>query len=177
MKQLLERVDIMRGRSTHVPGLGWEGAVSVLSANEMDVDTAFYVLQCDWLKPLHDYIFDEKNKNVLVNQKEMEEIKKVITNKDLKIEVPSVMIDIVFTLSQQSHLRLLMAECKFTTKEANIVLQLLDEVEGESTVERREYPLQYYIEAAKDHGDKAMEFFIRECEICTEKYAVHEVRP
>ncbi len=87
MKQLLERVDIMRGRSAHVPGLGWEGAVSVLSANGMDVDTAFYVLQCDWLKPLHDYIFDEKNKNVLVNQKEMEEIKKVITNKDLTKEV------------------------------------------------------------------------------------------
>ena len=79
----------MRGRSTHVPGLGWEGAVSVLSANEMDVDTAFYVLQCDWLKPLHDYIFDEKNKDVLVHQKEMVEIKKVITNKDLTKEVGS----------------------------------------------------------------------------------------
>ncbi len=87
VKQLLERVDIMRGRSAHVPELGWEGAVSVLSANGMDVDTAFYVLQCDWLKPLHDYIFDEKNTDVLVHQKEMKEIKKVITNTDLTKEV------------------------------------------------------------------------------------------
>ncbi len=87
VKQLLEKVKCMRAIDSTVPELSWEGAVKVLSSNDMEVDTAFYVLQCDWLKPLHDYIFDENNKNVLVNQKEMEEIKKVITNKDVSIEV------------------------------------------------------------------------------------------
>ena len=87
VKQLLSRVSRMRKCNENVPDLSWDGAVQVLSANNMDVDTAHCVLQCDWLKPLYDYIFDEKNKNVLVNQKEMEEIKKVITNKEIDRKV------------------------------------------------------------------------------------------
>lgn len=77
----------MRVMNQEVPPLSWEGAVQVLSANSMDVDTAFYVLQCDWLKPLHDYIFDETNKNVVVNQQDMEDIKKIITNKEFGNDV------------------------------------------------------------------------------------------
>ena len=84
----------MRKCNENIPELSWDGAVQVLSANNMDVDTAYYVLQCDWLKPLYDYIFDEKNKNVLVNQKEMEEIKKVITDKEQQKDVSCVNSDL-----------------------------------------------------------------------------------
>ena len=59
-----------------------------------------------------------------------------------------------------------MAECGFDDEEtANIVLQLLEEVEGNGYAE---YPLQYYIDAAKDHKDldRARNFLLKECDIC-----------
>ncbi len=66
-----------------------------------------------------------------------------------------------------------MAKC--TKEEAKIVLQLLEEVEGELAVEWWKYPLQYYLEAVKDHRAKAKEFLIKECEICMMNYLVHDV--
>ena len=69
-----------------------------------------------------------------------------------------------------------MAECKFATEEkANIVLQLLEETPPPDKGD--DYPLQYFIEAAKDHGDfeKAKRFLIKECDICIVEYPVHEV--
>lgn len=75
----------------------------------------------------------------------------------------------------QFHLRLLMAECITSISQAKIVLQLLTEVEG--VQDSAKYPLQYYIEAAKDHGDieKARKFLIKECPLCLLEYPVHEV--
>ena len=76
---------------------------------------------------------------------------------------------------KQAHLRLLMTECRFENEEtANIVLQLLEEVEGNGDAE---YPLQYYIDAAKDHKDleSARSFLIKECEICIMAQTIHEV--
>ena len=177
VKELLSKVGHMRYLDPNVPELSWEGAVRILSSNNMEVETAFYVLQCDWLKPLYEFIFDENNKNILVNQTEMEEIKNIITNEDVGIEVsPSYFRPHTSTHPLQSRKRLLMAECKFPTEEAaNIVFKLLEEVEAFDDVS---YPLQYYIEAAKDHGDidKARSFLIKECEICVTEYPVHEVR-
>ena len=75
----------------------------------------------------------------------------------------------------QARLRLLMAECGFDDEEtANIVLQLLEEVEGN---EDADYSLQYYVDAAKDHKelDKARNFLIQECDMCLEEKIVHEV--
>ena len=69
--------------------LQWEKAVQVLSANYMDVDMAFYSLQCDWLQPLYEYIFDESKTNVTVHAKEMQQIKDVVTRKDLDQQVNS----------------------------------------------------------------------------------------
>ena len=68
-----------------------------------------------------------------------------------------------------------MAECRFQEeKAANIVLELLSEVEGNGDVD---HPLQYYVDAAKDHKDieSARSFFIKECSICYVEYSVHEV--
>ncbi len=68
-----------------------------------------------------------------------------------------------------------MAECTFTEgSAANIVLELLEEVEGEGDVN---HPLQYYVEAARDHKEigKARSFFIKECSICAMDQSVHEV--
>ena len=80
-------------------------------------------------------------------------------------------------LSLKAHLRLLMTECRFDDEEiANIVLQLLEEVEGNGNADV-EYPLQYYVDAAKDHKelDKARNFLIKECNICLVEQTIHEV--
>lgn len=77
----------MRAANEDIPALPWEDAVRVLSANYMDVDMAFYSLQCDWLQPLYEYIFDESKTDVMVHAKEMEQIKAVVRKKDLDQEV------------------------------------------------------------------------------------------
>ncbi len=70
-----------------------------------------------------------------------------------------------------------MAECMFTEgSAAHIVLELLEEVEGTGGGEV-DHPLQYYVEAARDHKEigKARGFFIKECSICYLEQSVHEV--
>jgi len=71
---------------SHLPEckLTWEGAVRALTLNNMDVDTACWVIQCDTLQPLYESIFSEWQQ---VKQKDMEEIKELIKNKDFDQDV------------------------------------------------------------------------------------------
>ena len=67
-----------------------------------------------------------------------------------------------------------MIECHLESYErAHIAFQLMEEMEeyGE------DYPLSYYIEAAKDYNDidKARKYLIKPCPICGDQYPVHEV--
>ena len=64
-----------------------------------------------------------------------------------------------------------MAEYKFKEKfRAEMVLSLLQEVEGD-------YPLNYYVDAAKDFDDlkAASSFLNKECPICGDTIPIHEV--
>jgi len=73
-------------KMSHLPEckLTWEGAVRALTLNNMDVDTACWVIQCDTLQPLYESIFSEWQQ---VKQKDMEEIKELIKNKDFDQDV------------------------------------------------------------------------------------------
>lgn len=73
-------------KMSHLPEckLTWEGAVRALTLNNMDVDTACWVIQCDTLQPLYESIFSEFQQ---VKQKDMEEIKELIKNKDFDQDV------------------------------------------------------------------------------------------
>ena len=64
--------------------LTWEGAVRALTLNEMDVNAACWVIQCETLQPLYESIFTE---SIQVKQKDMEETKKLIKNKEFDQEV------------------------------------------------------------------------------------------
>lgn len=67
-----------------------------------------------------------------------------------------------------------MAECRLETHEkAHMVFQLMEEVEADGG----DYPLGYYVEAAKDYDDidRARKYLIKPCPICGDQYPVHEV--
>jgi len=67
-----------------------------------------------------------------------------------------------------------MAECRLESHEkAHMVFQLMEEVEADGG----DYPLGYYVEAAKDYRDieKARKYLIKPCPICECQYPVHEV--
>ena len=68
-----------------------------------------------------------------------------------------------------------MAEFKFgTSEQAKIVLGLIENVE----VEGANYPLNYYVDAARDFDniEAALEFLNKECPTCSGLYPIHEVR-
>ena len=54
------------------------------------------------------------------------------------------------------------------------MLQLIEEVEVDETMD---YPLNYYVDAAKDFDDlaSASNFLNKECPICILQYPIHEV--
>ena len=54
-----------------------------------------------------------------------------------------------------------------------MVFQLMEEVEADGG----DYPLGYYVEAAKDYDDidRARKYLIKPCPICGDQYPVHEV--
>jgi len=68
-----------------------------------------------------------------------------------------------------------MAECRLDCHDrAHMVFELMEEVEGDG---RPNYPLGYYVEAAKDYdniGD-ARQYLIKPCPICVEEYPIHEM--
>ena len=69
-----------------------------------------------------------------------------------------------------------MSEYKFeSTERAKMVLELMREVETDEYAQ--EYPLSYYVEAAKDYKtlEDAKRYLIKPCPICMEVYPVHEV--
>lgn len=73
----------------------------------------------------------------------------------------------------QAKHRLLMAEYQFKEKfRAEIVLGLLEEVDGDY-----DYPLNYYVDAAKDFDDlkAASAFLNKECPFCGDIKPIHEV--
>ena len=61
-----------------------------------------------------------------------------------------------------------------STEKAEMVLKLIEDVEESGD---HEYPLSYYIDAAKDYSciDEARRCLIKPCPICAEDYPVHEV--
>ena len=68
-----------------------------------------------------------------------------------------------------------MAEYRLDShKRAHMVFELMEEVEADG----QDYPLGYYVEAAKDYDDieKARQYLIKPCPICVEAYPIHEVR-
>ena len=68
-----------------------------------------------------------------------------------------------------------MAEFRFREKtKAKMVLELMEKVKNESD---QEYPLHYYVDAAKDFDslDGALQFLSKECPICYLRCAIHEV--
>ena len=79
------------------------------------------------------------------------------------------------TFSQARH-RLLMAEYKFKGLfRAKMVLSLIDQVEKDT---ESNYPLNYYVDAARDFDDldAASNFLNKECPICGDTVPIHEVR-
>ena len=69
-----------------------------------------------------------------------------------------------------------MAEYKYKEKfRAEIVLGLLEEVEYDGGPD---YPLNYYLDAARDFNDleSAKKFLNQECPICGEMTPIHEVQ-
>jgi len=56
-----------------------------------------------------------------------------------------------------------------------MVFELMEEVEGDG---HPNYPLGYYVEAAKDYDniEDARQYLIKPCPICAEEYPIHEVR-
>ena len=69
-----------------------------------------------------------------------------------------------------------MGEYKFeNTERAQMVVELMKEVEADEHAQ--EYPLSYYVEAAKDYKtlDDAKRYLIKPCPICDVDYPVHEV--
>lgn len=72
-------------------------------------------------------------------------------------------------LPPQARQRLLMAEYKFKKFRAEIVLGLIED---------HDYPLNYYVDAARDFNDldSARNFLNKECIICGDILPIHEVR-
>ena len=69
---------------------------------------------------------------------------------------------------------MLMGEFKLENKaKASMVIDLMDLMEDDTL----DYPLSYYIDAAKDFStmEDAERGLIKECPICTMSYPVHEV--
>ena len=94
-------------------------------------------------------------------------------NEEQKIVICSYLLTVLN--SQVCH-RLLMAECRLDSHDrAHMVFELMEEVEGDG---RPNYPLGYYVEAAKDYSniEDARQYLIKPCPICVEEYPIHEVR-
>ena len=71
---------------------------------------------------------------------------------------------------------MLMGEYKLPTmNKAAMVLELMGQMEDE---EEKDYPLSYYIDAAKVYStlEDAKRCLIKECPICFGKFAVDDVR-
>lgn len=82
--------------------------------------------------------------------------------------------DVISLFLTQANLRMLMGEFKLENKEkASMVIELMDLIEDGDL----DYPLSYYIDAAKDFStmEDAERGLIKECPICTMSYPVHEV--
>ena len=82
--------------------------------------------------------------------------------------------DVVSLFVIQASLRMLMGEFKLeNTEKASMVIELMEKIEDEGL----EYPLSYYIDAARDFStmEDAERGLIKECPICTMSYPVHEV--
>lgn len=58
--------------------------MQALTANEMDVDEAYWAIQCEGLHELYEYIFSEWSK---VKQTDMEDIKKLLKKGEFEKEV------------------------------------------------------------------------------------------
>lgn len=70
---------------------------------------------------------------------------------------------------------MLMAECNLTNVDrADVALKLIEEVEEDGM---SDYPLHYYVDAARDFPDleSARSFLKKECPICDALYPIHEV--
>ena len=68
-----------------------------------------------------------------------------------------------------------MGEYKLPTMtKASMVLELMNKMEGED----KDYPLSYYVDAAKDYStlEDAERCLIKTCPICYDDFPVHEVR-
>lgn len=90
------------------------------------------------------------------------------------MEVQGANLAHCFSSNQARH-RLLMAEYRFREKSrAEIVLGLMNKVEQP---DGPDYPLNYYIEAARDFDnlDAASNFLNKECPICFDLTPIHEV--
>ena len=69
-----------------------------------------------------------------------------------------------------------MGEFKLPTlTKAGMAVDLMNRVEVDDTID---YPLSYYVDAAKDFSslEEAERGLIKECPICTLEFPVHEVR-
>lgn len=85
IQALVDKVTHMRGVEPSLPELTWSAAMTALSRNGMDVDSACYAIQTDWLQPLYEYIFSDYT---AVAKTDMEEIKKIIKDeKQYALEV------------------------------------------------------------------------------------------
>lgn len=70
---------------------------------------------------------------------------------------------------------MLMAECDLSSMEhAEIAFQLMEEYEGDKD---QDYPLHYYVDAARDFQDleEARTFLNKECPLCFDIFPIHEV--
>ena len=80
------------------------------------------------------------------------------------------------SLTDQANLRMLMEGFKLeTTDKAEMVLELMKKVEVD---DYSDYPLSYYIDAAKDYPtlEEAEKGLIKECPFCILDWPVHEVK-
>ena len=55
--------------------LEWKGAVHALSAFDMDIDKAYWSIQCEVLEPMYEFIFSEWNH---IAATDMQNIKKLL---------------------------------------------------------------------------------------------------
>jgi hypothetical protein len=139
--------------------LDWKPAVQALSAFDMNVEKAACSIQCDALKPLYDFIYSEWTEVAATDMKNIKERLKKGGGEEAKM----------------ANLRMLMGEYKLPTMtKAAMVLDLMYKMEDD---EDKDYPLSYYIDAARDYSsmEDAERGLIKQCPICYETRPVHEV--
>ena len=162
--------------------VSWEAATGALSDWDMDVQKAAWALQRDSLGALYEFINSEQEW-AKVKQSDMCEIKKLLRgggwtdNKVCGHLCYQLRSDLCPFSHEQAPLRLLVGECKFEdTVTANIVVQLMNELEQPDA--HRNYELQFYVNAVKEHKtlDGAKKFLNVECPICMDSLIVDDVR-